>query len=101
MNKLAAIQAMKEGKSVVHTYFCTGEFVKMVNGKIHDVKGYNLNSEFLHWRHGPAWENGWSIKDEPEITMTLHAPPPLPDIKFYSGENHGPIGAILKKKKHR
>lgn len=61
MTKQEAIAAMLEGKKITHYYFSKDEFIYLKNGKIHDEKGYNIDSEFWMWRHSKDWQTDWSI----------------------------------------
>lgn len=62
MTKLEAIDAMKDGQWVKHSYFLTEERVTMKSGKIETEDGCICEPN-LFWilRTDDLWENGWEI----------------------------------------
>lgn len=72
MTRDQAIELMKQGKKVTHTYFMEGEFVTMKGDKIISEEGYEINpKEFWHYRGDPAFDNGWEEFIEPTIDPRL------------------------------
>ena len=69
MTKEDAIIAMHKGEKVTHRFFSEGEYIYMKDGKIHDEKDYNIDSEFWQHRNKPEWEIDWSIsKNNQSVT---------------------------------
>ncbi|QIS79367.1 hypothetical protein HWD31_gp16 [Pantoea phage vB_PagM_SSEM1] len=53
-----ALQAMRDGKKVVHRHFCTGEWFEMKGGRIYCEGGYPMDK----WFQNKDWQlTGWSI----------------------------------------
>lgn len=73
MNQQEAIQAMREGKKVTHTYFPPEEWVSMEGNKIVLEDGVRCApSEFWKWRTEASFENGWELwKTREEILRDL------------------------------
>lgn len=63
MTKKEAIAAMQEGKKVMHRFFLNDEFIYLKNGKIHDERDYNINSEFWFLRQDANWQIDWIIRE--------------------------------------
>ena len=63
MTKSEAIEAMKSGAKLTHTYFTPKEWVTMKgNHTIITEEGYRMsNNEFWAYRTGESFENGWNI----------------------------------------
>lgn len=70
MNKIEAIEAMKQGLKVTHRYFATDEYIYMKNGEIYDENDYKMsciganNQLITFWtdRTDSAWiDGGWRI----------------------------------------
>lgn len=63
MTKQEAIQAMHEGKAVVHRFFLPSEFIKFSpDGRIETEDGYLINP-VIFWAHRrePGWEIDWEL----------------------------------------
>ena len=59
--KEAIAFAISTGKPITHTYFSDDEFVRYVDNRLVDEKGYQLpEQEFWSIRTGEYWESGWS-----------------------------------------
>ncbi len=65
MDKEGAIQAMKDGLKVTHPYFSEGEYIYMKRGKLYDHNNTELTSYYWDLRKGRAWQDNWTIVDEP------------------------------------
>lgn len=65
MTKQEAKIALAAGCILTHSYFTDDEFIYLKDGKIHDEKGYNIDSEFWALRWDEAWQTGWEIKKPP------------------------------------
>jgi hypothetical protein len=62
MTKAEAIEAMKNGRKVRHTYFSSDEWASMDMGLIVLEDGVTCEpDEFWKWRKAPMFDNGWSI----------------------------------------
>ena len=70
MNKIEAIEAMKQGHKVTHEWFSNDEYIYMKNGEIYDENDYKMsciganNQLITFWtdRTHSSWiEGGWSI----------------------------------------
>lgn len=62
MTRNEAIEAMKNGRKVRHTYFSPDEWVAMVLGMIVLEDGVTCEpEEFWKWRKSLIFDNGWSI----------------------------------------
>lgn len=65
MTKKEAIQLMREGKKVTHTYFSNDEWMTIKNGKILLEDGVVCSlSEFFLWRQEEGWEDGYMLFEE-------------------------------------
>lgn len=66
MNKQEAIEAMKQGVKITHTYFSICEWMTMKNGKMITEEGYSHPFDlFWSYRTGDGWENGYRIYSNP------------------------------------
>lgn len=62
MTKAEAIEAMKYGRKVRHTYFDYNEWASMELGRIVLEDGVTCDpDEFWRYRTDPMFDNGWSI----------------------------------------
>ena len=63
MTKNEAIQAMKEGNKITHTYFTTDEFIRMEKDwQIITEEGYTIGLDtFFGVRNDNLWEYGYEI----------------------------------------
>ena len=70
MNKIEAIEAMKQGHKVTHEWFTDEEYIYMIDGEIYDENDYKMsciganNQLITFWtdRTDSSWvEGGWSI----------------------------------------
>lgn len=56
-----AKKALSQVKKIEHLYFMPGEYVHLVDGEIHDEKGFNINSTFWKYRKAKIWDLNWSL----------------------------------------
>jgi len=65
MTQEEAVQAMREGKKVTHTYFFPNEWATIQDERVvlEDDSSCSI-SEFYRWRTDPFWLTGWSIYKE-------------------------------------
>lgn len=73
LTKQQAIEAMKKGKKVAHSFFEPEEFIMLHDGLIHDEQGFCLEDpeeglDFWKGRTGSQWESGWCIVPEDLFT---------------------------------
>jgi hypothetical protein len=62
MNKVEAIQAMKEGKKVTYKYFSPNEWMTMKDGMVVLEDGVKCPpEEFWRYRTNFWWDNGYSL----------------------------------------
>lgn len=62
MNKEQALQAMREGKKVTHTYFEEHEWMTIVGYKIQLEDNVVISiEEFFKYRDTEDWNEGYSI----------------------------------------
>jgi len=70
MNKIEAIEAMKQGHKVSHEWFSPDEYIYMIDGEIYDENDYKMsciganNQLITFWtdRTDSTWiEGGWEI----------------------------------------
>lgn len=62
MTKAEAIEAMKNGRKVRHTYFSPDEWASMDMGMIVLEDGVTCEpDEFWRYRESPIFDNGWSV----------------------------------------
>jgi hypothetical protein len=66
MNKIEAIQALSEGKTLTHHLFSEEEFVKLSNNKeYYEFEDGVIQSveEFWETRKDDTWFHNWKIKN--------------------------------------
>ena len=83
MNKIEAIEAMKQGHKVTHEWFSSDEYIYMIDGEIYDESNYKMsciganNQIITFWtdRTDSSWiEGGWEIfKSWGDIAMEAPA----------------------------
>jgi hypothetical protein len=85
MNKLEAIQAMKNGFKVTNIYFSDDEYLHMVNGVIRAEDGINFEDWLFD---GVKWkEDGWSIKNIYNIGVEQWDLMTTEEQEYYINEN--------------
>lgn len=72
MTKAEAIEAIRQGKKVTHSYFTNDEFITMKNGRIITEEGYSASpEEFWRYRTSESWNEHWELFQEKDTTAHL------------------------------
>lgn len=72
MNKQEILTPLAEGKKVTHRYFDPGEYVYLLDGKMHLEDGNSIDPEtFWKDREGDHWDKDWEVLPDDVIQIQI------------------------------